>query len=391
MTTLTPDALIALLSWQPDFIFKRMLESPDDPIKSTVIARSLEESSPLLLDTLPPELLYIILGSLDCQSLSRLARVCHRAKTLVESLWFYQDLTKYVAPTLRALGKFNLTRFHAVAKIHAALLSDKCVSCQGYGYFLHLTNCERCCYACLKKERSLRMMTDAMAKYWFYLSPKDFRQIPVMVTDKHRKEMIKMRKKGRPRVYGRVTGFVSVKHVHKLAISILGSQEALDIVAPKVHMKVAPIPMKLYFRWLRGTTLDVDPRISEIFQSQVECPDDSPQGFASIIFPSLRHNGELERALWCVGCRTAYENYTHTKISAFSHPSMSDLNLQRSLWGMGCRARSRSEFLEHIKDCKGARDFLAKTEEDDKVLEEPGPQLLVLENFAAPVTLNITH
>ena len=260
MATLTPDALITILGWHPSFIFNSMRRFPDEPIKTTVLARTLMSSSLGPLDTLPTELLYVILNSLDCQSLSRFARVCHRARTLVESLLSYQDVKKHATTALIALSQSKLITFHAVATIHAALISDKCVSCQRYGYFLFLPTCERCCYECLGKERSLRVITVQKAEVCFGIPEKDLCQIPMMFNIPTSYQAGK-----------KVVSLVSLKHAEKLGLSIHGSQEAMERVSVlKENRKWQSnlhLSLHLQDRWLQGATLDSEPQLSSIFRS----------------------------------------------------------------------------------------------------------------------------
>ena len=68
-----------------------------------------------LLGVLPIELLRLVLNSSDFQRLSRFARVCHQAKTLVESLLSYQDIMKHAFTALFALSLSKLITFHTAA------------------------------------------------------------------------------------------------------------------------------------------------------------------------------------------------------------------------------------------------------------------------------------
>lgn len=314
---------------------------PDEFIQPTALQRTVT-SSLGVLDTLPIELLRIILNSSDFQSLSRFVQVCHLAKTLVDSLSSYQHITKHASATLIALSRTNLITSHAAPTIHAALLADRCASCQESGPFLFLPTCQRCCYRCLRTERFLRLITLRLAGICFGLSRTHLAQIP-MITLLGRYP----KRKATSRIKGRV---FSLKHAEQLGISIHGSQEAM-ISACVSNAKILRTDDRLYAQWVSGATINwAYPPIDPYF------------GVASISFPSLQCNGELDKGLWCFGCRETTRKFSRYGIfNSDTSLCMSDLDLTIHLEWMDRRARSKSEFLEHLRSCEGARDLLRKT------------------------------
>lgn len=342
---LDPSTLIERLSWRPGFISKvTCISEPPEPIKVAVLPRTLTSSSMGLLDIVPIELLHIILNSLDFKSLSRLTRACHQAKTMVESLPSYQDMMKRASMALTALSRTRLITFHSAATLHAALRSEECVSCQKYAPFLLLPTCERCCYDCLLRERSLRVITIQMAKTCFGVSATDLSQIPNMLsirpkylltTDVDNENMDRYR-----------VSLVSVKQAKQLGISIHKSEEAMERVSILKKAGDLSLPELCLARWLAGSTYDYEDQNSSLFMRIYGVPPDDFCGVASISFPSLRPNAELEHGLWCYGCKINSQNYSST------------IDTERVLYRMVSRARSRSEFLEHTKDCKGTGRLL---------------------------------
>lgn len=63
-----------------------------------------------ILDRLPPEILSILLGMLDIQSISHFERVSFRGNTFVQSHRAYQDLVRFAPHVLLALGRVGLIR-----------------------------------------------------------------------------------------------------------------------------------------------------------------------------------------------------------------------------------------------------------------------------------------
>lgn len=328
--SLTPDDLVARLSWRPDFILNSMISIPE-PIKSTGFSGSPVSSSIGSLDTLPTELLHKIFNSLDFRSLSRFLRVCHRAKIVIELLPSYLRIMKHASTTLAALTRTELITYHTAATLHAALLAEKCVCCQKYGAYLFLPTCERCCYQCLHKDNYLRVISVSMAKTCYAISEEDLQQIPIMLNIPGRYSV------GQVSTCRRQVRLVSLKQAKTLGLSIHGSQEVMhSLVATEINWPAV---------WLANP--DADFPLDNIYA-----------GMASIPFPSLRPNGDLEGGLCCGGCKVYFEDhYLH---GALERKIYTDIFLSGT-WTtnehmeMVQEARSRSEFLAHIKDCEGAK------------------------------------
>lgn len=225
---LTSDALVARFSCRSSDMVRWIIhiEETNQPTETTATLRTHVSSSIGSLDTLPVELLHIICNSLDFRSLSRFARVCHRAKSIVESLSSYQRITKHASAALIALKRTDIIKFHTGATIHAALLSDECVSCQQFGPFLFLPTCERCCYWCLKRERSLRVITPRTAGICFGVSRADLKEhIPLMINipGSYRwGHVVRPHRRAR---------LVSVKQAEEVGISVHRSREAMARVS----------------------------------------------------------------------------------------------------------------------------------------------------------------
>ena len=334
------DALIERFSWRPAYIVDSMIRI-DDTIQSTVIPPSFTSSSVGSLEAFPLELLHSICNSLDFQSLSRFSRVSHQANRIVESLPAYQRLMKHASTALIALSRTKLITVHTVATIHAALLAHTCVSCRKFAAFLFLPTCERCCYKCLYEERSLQVIEHPMAEYCFGLSQEDLDQIPNMLSIPgtysagHALEL-----------HTKSFKLVSLKEAHALGISIHGSQEAMESTrVPKDALLESNGQTHPLRRSQRITGRETANRL-----------DDEFCGVASIPFPFLRPDGQLENGLWCPGCRITSENYMNVPTLLSDWPTRA-LQL-RKLLTVEFQARSRYGLLKHIRHCQGAKDLL---------------------------------
>lgn len=365
LDSFSDDSLIARLSWRPADVLNSMITVPE-PIESNTLPRTLTSSSMGALDVLPTELLHIILSSSDFRTLSHFAQVCHQAKIMVESLPSYQSVMTHASRALIALSQAKLIRVHTAATIHAALLSDRCISCQNYAAFLFLPTCERCCYRCLCEEQSLRVTTLRLAGFCFGLFDKLFEPIPIMRTIPGKYSV-----RHEISVPNRVR-LVSLKQAKQLGISIHGSQKTMDRVGV---LKMAPQLRgheNSLIRWLAGSSENAIARLNA-FGVFIKAPKDHFYGMASIEFPSLRStnpDAELENGLWCHGCRRNFEQYNSTrKLDHYTRPLvpnheelLSD-DVLRVLFAMAYQARSRAEFLHHIKhNCKKAKSLLRRLE-----------------------------
>ncbi|MCJ1261105.1 hypothetical protein MMC22_000969 [Lobaria immixta] len=253
-------------------------------------------------------------------------------------------MMKHASTTLIALSRTNLIKFHTAAAMYAALLSDKCVSCQKYAAFLFLPTCERCCYECLKSKRSLRVITIRMARICFGLSPKDLGQVPIMLSIPGRYSV------GYTVTRRRRVRLVSLKQAEKLGISVHGSREAMETAGVLKHASKLSARQLLLAQWLAGLW-------------SVDSPTDDFCGMASVLFPSLRPNGEIENGLWCGGCRIHEEDYRWTReLDSDTQLLVSGRDPLTVLLVMEYQARSKSEFIEHTRDCKGATKLLQQPE-----------------------------
>ena len=244
-------------------------------------------------------------------------------------------MMKHASRALIALSRTKLIGFHTAAAIHAALLSDKCVFCEKYAAYLFLPTCERCCYNCQYKRRSLRVITVGTAESCFGVFPEDFGKIPIMLgipglcSVGHgvlRQTRLRLEK-----------SLVSLKQARRLGLSVHESWDVMESVGaytPRRRLRGTS--------WIKGSK-SYHPRI------------DGLCGMASIKFPSLLPNGELKKGFLCVGCQIESKAYDLTERDTRQLESVGDSEVpHRTQY----QARSRSEFLEHVKDCKGARDFL---------------------------------
>ncbi|KAF3891675.1 F-box domain-containing protein [Trichophyton interdigitale] len=341
---LSDEYLIANLAHRPlHQLAGRILIS--NPAKFSALPPCEGPSSMGYLDCLPLEILQVILNLLDFQALSRLSCTSHRARRAVEYLPAYRELMEHAPDTLTALGKSCLITAHSAAKLRAVLRTESCVWCGEYGPFLFLPTCERCCYECQRSNPSLWVMTADLAKYCFNITAAKLREIPIMrsiygVYDVSHELSRRRRLK-----------LVSVRAAKELSLTANASSPAAAPLNQRnnrhlAHFQNAPLAPEG-----QSNGPGVTSRIRYSSQTDECC------GMGSICFPSLQPDDTVERGLWCRGCFRASEQYR------FSSPctDLATRNVYplRALIGTNLCARSKMQFLEHIKHCDGSLELQA--------------------------------
>lgn len=360
----SPEELVTRLSYQSRDILKGMI-SISDPAKLSAVQHHDSLSSAGFLDNLPLELLHLICDLLDFRSLSRISRTSFLGKMIIESLPAYRDLMEFAPHTLSALGKTGLISVHSSAILHAELLSMHCVSCRKYGAFLFLPTCERCCYECLRRNQSLRVIPQALAKKCFNLTQTQLKTIPIMYSIPGRYFV------GHTISRQRRQRLVSVKSAKRLAIMVHGStNKVAELVPAQPPRGVTEKTLQEYhtFRYLLDAPLEPLHSDPLAMPSEKNVPSDDCCGMASIHFPSLTVENSLESGLWCRGCEYTFERLRFGKLSAHTVSGLSYPGVDPffTLMGMQRRARSKSEFLDHIQCCYGVRKLLSQSSENHR-------------------------
>ncbi len=346
----SPDECISRFSYRPRSILNRMI-SISEPAQPSGIRRDPSSSSTGLLGKLPVEISHLILGILDFKSLSRLSRASLHCKVVVESLSAYRRLIEHAPHTLAALGRTRLIGFHSANALHAALLSAHCISCKEFGAFLFLPTCQRCCYECLHRNQSLWVISTAQARKCFNLTLPQLRRIPIMQSI--------------PGTYSvrwtisrqRQFKLVSVKAAKELGIKIHGSvQKMAETLAARRLAKVTEREF-CSLLWFQDAPLQPLCRHPSMEPIGSNVPNDGFCGMASISFPSLSPRKGLENGLWCWGCEWTCRNENRLAPNVVSDLVPLGCHASKIFRGLQDRARSKTEFLEHITHCYGAREL----------------------------------
>ncbi|KAF4958496.1 hypothetical protein FGADI_2420 [Fusarium gaditjirri] len=345
------EALISCASHRPRHLLEAMITIPDTqkPTQPTLAERV---SSIGILDRLPPEIIFMLLGMLDIESIASFVRASFRGNTYIKSLQAYRDLVAFAPQTLTALGKAGLLNLHSVTELHAALRTERCASCVEYGAFLFLPTCERCCWECLRHNPSLRVLPPKEAKRYFAVSERHIQRLRTISVI--------------PGNYGisrspfpRSCRLVSVRAAKELGLMVHGSADRLS---QAMTTKCKSAGLRADGRFLQSDPVTSQNQDPLLLPSQGNIPTDKLFGMASIPFPSLSASGRLENGLWCRGCEITLHQYDSLRLPRRVLATLVPRNRDALLvlLGLERRARSTGSFLEHIKHCYGIQQLVPR-------------------------------
>ncbi|KAB5547158.1 F-box domain-containing protein [Coniochaeta sp. 2T2.1] len=326
----------------------KITDPPNSPDLALVADRArIDRVSSLgILDRLPPEIMSIVLGMLDIQSVVRFARVSSPGNSCVQSHRAYRDLATFAPQVLSALGRVGLIGLHSVADLHAVLRTERCAACVEFGAFLFLPTGERCCWECLRYNPSFRMLLPNKAMRVFGLSQRHLERLPTL-------HVI-------PGGYGISADpapencrLVSVQAAKALGLEVHGSASKLTQAMAR-RCRSARLSVE-------GRFLQSEPVVASqgqdllLLPSQGNLSNDEYFGMASIPFPSLSKSGRIEDGLWCRGCALTLRRYHLLPRDVLAAVVPANVEPQRVMIGLERRARSKEAFLNHVKSCYGAR------------------------------------
>lgn len=129
-----------------------------------------------VLDSLPTELLWIVLRNLDLLSYFRLRHVNRRARALATAVPEYRAVVRHGLEGLRGVLRAGLAQTFTIGDLYGPLVCEKCTLCSEFGGFLFLLTATRCCFACVKSSPDLRVIPPSSLSRFTKISPKRLHQ-----------------------------------------------------------------------------------------------------------------------------------------------------------------------------------------------------------------------
>lgn len=337
------------------------------PACQSAISRRVYPSSLGSLDQLPAEVLVMILGYLDFQSLSRISRTSFLGKGLVEGMASYRDMMHHAPEALTALGRTGLLSIHSATLLHQSLRSKECVSRYEFGAFLLLPSCERVCFECLDRNSALRAMRVNDAKAAFGLTAAHLKKIPTMKTIPG-EYGIRFKASHRKSLHP-----VNVRQAKMLAIDVHGSSEALKRIAPPAP-RLGDRRRIWTLSALHGASIDPPGSDMSKIYRQRDQPEDELGGVATLRFPFLTPSGFADTGRLCQGCELTYKLFKYNELPEqvcreLSGPSRGSHEPFRAAMS---RLRTKEDFQTHTQHCYGSQRLLGGVLGRERPGEESG-------------------
>ncbi|KAI8722772.1 hypothetical protein NCS52_00422000 [Fusarium sp. LHS14.1] len=275
-----------------------------------------------VLDLLTPELLVYILLQLDIVSYLQFRRVNRHARVVATLLHEYKLVSNHGLEGLVALLRTKLGEFFTIKDLYRTLVTYSCKLCGGFGCFLFLPDCTRCCLTCLTEAPELRMT----------IVPSLFSQfLPVEgLTEYHQSQLV-------PVLHG-VRGKYYLWHSRSVS---LGEQL---------------MPTRQVMAILRS--LDVPEKSIEKAVYRLRDWESNRLGSATMYPWYNAQRGEAERGVNCKAIQLYLEENLPRHI-----PTSTRYRVHRD------QIFSRASFLQHFKTCSHAQDLWARRDDGTREKE----------------------
>ncbi|KAL5343140.1 hypothetical protein BJX70DRAFT_209079 [Aspergillus crustosus] len=148
LPTATPTQLLAHLSKPKNL--ERIRLNPSTSLNHTT-KRQRKYAPAGIFEFLPPEILDMVLLSLDYASLGRLCSLNSKVEVYIKSRPWYKLALEHCSSALKIMGMVKLLRIHNAGAISSALFNPQCCTpgCGNLSNNLFLPTCRRYCYDCL--------------------------------------------------------------------------------------------------------------------------------------------------------------------------------------------------------------------------------------------------
>lgn len=265
-----------------------------------------------IFDSLPPELMSLILRFLDLRSLLRFRHVNRQARIVSSNLWAWELVSKHGLEGLRGLLRAGLAPCFTIDDLYRPLISDRCSVCGGFGGHLFLYTAERCCLKCLESSAHYRVLSIFM--------------------------------------------FAKLARVSSSRINRLGAVCLRTVPGIYNMMETPPRRPKCLILQRKATqALVAEGFVTEDAARRLKARDEQPgQRFmAATAYPCYDlESATLERGVSCKGCQIRQEA-TH------------------NAWDDRDRVFSSRDFLSHFKRCAEARRLWGQSEGGTRTVVEP--------------------
>ena len=132
------------------------------------------------LDVLPIEIIGMVLGQLDLQSIMSLQRVNHQAFDMVTTMPQLKAIIRHSPDVIRAILSSETAPFITCQLLSNKLTSAACETCSDFAGYLYLLTCTRVCYRCFTHQSRYLPILRSDARRQFGLSANSIKLLPQM-------------------------------------------------------------------------------------------------------------------------------------------------------------------------------------------------------------------
>jgi hypothetical protein len=333
-------------------------------------------SSPGLLSRLPLEIQHEVLLILDLAALASLRLVNYYFKSTIDSFPPYARTQQHASILYRLLRDTKTISYHTLSTIYRALTSAACSVCGDFGPYLFVLTFHRCCANCLERNPAFRFLQEVGDCYKFFgVSQDEAMKLPsiAMGASPHCSNAFghgfSCRCRGWERRQRPINArYFLVSQVHKMGLSIHGTQEALEKYTMAVYAKsvnrwnntpqgraAEHLINPLYLRIPSLRPLYDKNREERFFLN----PLDGLSNHGAIRLPVLKLLGnEVETGLWCIGCQNIYERWLEEEEERQAEQNVNFVGSWEELKPLEMRAHrawSKEGFLAHFEECEDAK------------------------------------
>ena len=134
------------------------------------------------LDSVPTEIICMILGRVDLSSLMNLGATNTTLRCVINNWLPFREVMTGGADVLRALLATKAAVMFTVPQISTAIFTTRCELCGECGTFLQLVKLARCCFRCLANDRRLLSVPLSFAQVKMGFNPQLLSETPHLVT-----------------------------------------------------------------------------------------------------------------------------------------------------------------------------------------------------------------
>ncbi|KAK8034158.1 hypothetical protein PG993_009153 [Apiospora rasikravindrae] len=271
--------------------------------------------SPGLLGRLPLELMLDVVEHLDFQSITRFSTASVQANACVQSCRKYRDVLRLVPEAVVALRRLGLLDLHSVLDLYSVLRADGCAICGELGPFLFLPTCQRCCEGCRSYYPSLRLMTSDQARMFYGLSKGDTNQLrqvhitPAIIKGGRQSEWASWTAGGTVVIAQAARDRSLAVHGSSDNVCLAALENCIPDYVRKARYWTAAQNVRPREEWRVGRTPlydDFRPEAPDLHDFWPQVPYAT---MATMYFPTLTKDGDLQYAMWCAGCQMTSHSF----------------------------------------------------------------------------------